>query len=99
MSGEDLSKNKRQLFTTQAHEQVKQHIVLDDQNRVKFVFTAYIDADEGTPCSVTEYVYSQTANGVVIGRQERQYAWKAAWDSDFVFDPTADYDPDGDGNE
>jgi hypothetical protein len=86
-----------ELLKTHAHEQVKQHIVLDAQGRVKYVFTAPISAKEDSPCMVDEYVYAGLTSTTIIARQERIYKWKASWDSGFVFDPTADYDPDGDG--
>ena len=75
-----------------------QHTILDAQGRPKFIFTTYIGAEGGAPCLVTEYVYASLTSSIVIGRQERVYEWKAAWDPGFTFDPTADYDPDGDGN-
>lgn len=90
-------KTATELLKTHAHEQVKQHIVLDAQGRVKFVFTAPISAIEDSPCMADEYVYAGLTSTTIIARQERIYKWKAAWDSGFVFDPTADYDPDGDG--
>ena len=93
-------KTATELFRSQANEQVKQHIVLDGQGRPKFVFTTYIGALEGDPCSVDEYVYSSPTSTQVINRQERVYKWKAAWETGalaFTFDPTASYDPDGNG--
>lgn len=91
-------KTATELLKTHANEQVKQHTILDAQGRPKFIFTTYIGAEGGAPCLVTEYVYASPTSSIVIGRQERVYKWKAAWDSGFTFDPTADYDPDGDGN-
>jgi len=86
-----------ELLKSHANEQVKQHIVLDSQSRPKFVFTTYIGAGEGDPCLVDEYVYAGATSTQVISRQERVYKWKAAWEAGFVFDPTASYDPDGNG--
>jgi hypothetical protein len=86
-----------ELLKTHANEQVKQHVVLDSQGRAKFSFTTYIGAVDGDPCMVDEYVYSSPTSTVVVGRQERVYAWKAAWDAGFIFNPTVSYDPDGDG--
>lgn len=93
----DEVKTKTELLKTQKEEQVKQHIIHDLQDRPILVFTAAIHAEEGDPCLVTEYVYRNPTSTQVFARQERVYKWKAAWDSFFVFDPTADYDPDGDG--
>lgn len=90
-------KTKSELFKSQKDEQVKQHIVYDAQDRPVLVFTAYIEAEDGDPCSATEYVYRNATSTQVVDRQERVYAWKAAWDANFVFDPTVSYDPDGDG--
>lgn len=86
-----------ELLKSHEKEQVKQHTVLDGQGRPVFIFSTYIGAPEGAPCLVTEYVYASPTSSIVIGRQERTYKWKAAWDAGFVFDPTTSYDPDGDG--
>lgn len=88
----------RDMLKSHANEPVKQHIVLDNQGRPKFIFTTYVGALEGDPCTVDEYVYADATSTQIIGRQERVYLWKAAWDVGFTFDPTADYDPDGDGD-
>lgn len=90
-------KTAMELLKSHASEQVKQHITLDAQGRVKYAFTTYIGAQEGDPCMVDEYIYASLTSTVVIGRQERVYKWKSAWDSSFTFDPTVSYDPDGDG--
>jgi hypothetical protein len=93
-------KTALELLKTHAHEQVKQHVVLDGQGRPKFVFTTYIGAGEGDPCMVDEYVYANATSTQIINRQERVYKWKAAWEAGalaFTFDPTASYDADGDG--
>lgn len=89
--------DKTSLLQTQAYEQVKQHIVFDSASRPQFVFTAGISAKDNDPCTCTEYVYLSPMSTLVVARQERKYKWKAAWDANFIFDPTADYDPDGDG--
>lgn len=91
-------KTKTELLKSHSKEQVKQHIVFDLQERPQFVFTAYIDASDGDPCEVTEYVYRNASSTQVKNRQERVYNWNANWDTDFTFDPTVDYDPDGDGD-
>jgi hypothetical protein len=91
-------KTATELLKSHGHEQVKQHIVLDPQGRIKFIFTTYVGAGEGDPCMCDEYTYQGLTSTVVIGRQERIYRWKAAWDSNFQFDPAANYDPDGDGS-
>lgn len=93
----DEVRTATELLKTHAHEQVKQHIVLDAQQRVKFVFTAPISAVENTPCMADEYVYAGPTSTTIIARQERTYKWKASWDSGFVFDPAISYDADGDG--
>lgn len=89
-------KTALELLKSHASEQVKQHIVLDAQGRVKFIFTTFIGAGEGDPCMVDEYVYPNLTSTVIVNRQERVYEWKAAWDAGFVFDPAVSYDPDGD---
>lgn len=99
---QDISEVKTalELLKTHAHEQVKQHIVLDDRGRPKFIFTTYIGAREGDPCMCDEYVYANITSTQIINRQERVYKWKSAWETGalaFTFDPTASYDPDGDG--
>lgn len=99
---QDISEVKTaiELLKSHAHEQVKQHIVLDGAGRPKFVFTTYVGAQEGDPCMVDEYVYVNLTSTQIINRQERVYKWKAAWESGalaFTFDPTASYDADGDG--
>ena len=91
-------KTATELLKSHANELVKQHTVLDGQGRPKFIFTTYIGAQDQSPCLVTEYVYASPTSSIVIGRQERTYKWKAAWDSGFIFNPSTSYDPDGDGN-
>jgi hypothetical protein len=90
-------KTAQELLKSHANEQVKQHILLDTQGRPQFTFTTYVGAVEGDPCMADEYIYKDATSTVVIGRQERVYKWKAAWDTNFTFDPTVSYDPDGDG--
>jgi len=87
-----------ELLKQHSNESVKQHLVLDGQGRPFLVFTTYIGAIEGSPCTVDEYVYKDATSTQIIARQERTYKWKAAWDALFVFDPLVDYDADGDGN-
>jgi len=94
----DAVKNKTSLLKSHLNEQMKTHIVYDGSIRPKYIFTAEIDAAEGDPCLVTEYVYHPTSTSDIIHRQERVYKWKAVWDAAFVFDPSVDYDADGDGN-
>jgi hypothetical protein len=91
-------KTAGELLQSHAHEQVKQHIVFDVQGRPYLIFTTYIGAQDGDPCMCDEMVYLSPTSTQVVGRQERVYKWKSAWDSAFTFDPTVDYDPDGDGN-
>ncbi len=93
----DEVKTATELLKSHASELVKQHTVLDAQGRPQLIFTTYIGATNGAPCLVTEYVYASVSSSIVIGRQERTYKWKAAWDSSFVFNPATSYDPDGDG--
>lgn len=91
-------KTATELLKSHANESVKQHLVLDAQGRPFLVFTTYIGAVSGDPCTVDEYVYASPTSTQIIGRQERAYKWKAAWDSIFIFNPATSYDPDGDGN-
>ncbi len=88
---------KTELFKIQAHEQVKQHLVFDAQDRPIFVFTCAIGTKNNEPCSVTEYVYRNTSSTQVKDRQERVSKWNSIWDSNFIFNPTVSYDADGDG--
>lgn len=90
-------KSKTELLKSHAKEQVKQHLVFDAQDRPVLVFTAPIDAIDGAPCEVTEYVYRNPTSTQVLKRQERVYNWNENWDTGFTFDPATDYDPDGDG--
>lgn len=90
-------KTATELLKSHANEQVKQHLVLDSQGRPFLAFTTYIGAGEGDPCTCDEYVYKDATSTQIIARQERTYKWKSAWDSLFTFDPTENYDPDGDG--
>lgn len=97
MSDDSRVKNKTSLLKSHQFEQAKQHIVYDAQNRPQLIFTADINATEGDPCLVTEYVYLNATSTDIISRQERTYSWKDTWDSLFVYDPLVSYDPDGDG--
>lgn len=86
-----------ELLKAHEREQVKQHVVFDAQDRPQFVFTAPIGAGEGDPCLAMEYVYRSLTSTQIMDRQERVYAWKAAWDANFAFNPATSYDPDGNG--
>lgn len=94
---DDIVSTKHEILKSLEGQQLKQHIVHDSQSRAQFIFEAPVDAKDGEPCLVTELVYIDATETVVICKQERQYRWKAIWDSLFVFDPTVSYDPDGDG--
>lgn len=97
MADNDKVKSKTELLKSHLQEQTKQHIVRDSQARPKLIFTAYIEAEDGDPCICTEYVYYNATETDIRDRQERVYEWKAIWENGFIFDPAADYDPDGDG--
>jgi len=97
MAGDDIVKTPTELLKSLEGQQLKQHIVLDAQLRNWLIFEAPVDTAAGGPCLVTEYVYLNPTEAIVINRQERVYRWKANWDSLYTFDPSADYDPDGDG--
>lgn len=88
---------KGEILKSLEGQQLKQHIVHDASNRALFIFEAPVDAKEGTPCLCTELVYIDPTESIVIDKQERQYRWKSAWDSNFTFDPAVDYDLDGNG--
>jgi len=97
MAGDDIVKTPTELLKSLEKQQLKQHIVHDASSRPQFIFEAPVDAVEGTPCLVTEYVYINPTETIIIDRQERVYRWKAVWDGNYTFDKTADYDPDGNG--
>lgn len=95
---DSIVRTKKELLESLEGQQLKQHIVIDAQGRPQFIFEAPVDSRDGDPCLVTEYVYYSITDSTIICRQERQYLWKAAWDSLFTFDPAVSYDPDGDGD-
>ena len=92
-----IVQTKGEILKSLEGQQLKQHIVHDLQSRAQFVFEAPIDAKDGAPCLCTELVYIDLTEAIVISKQERQYRWKAIWDSKFLFDASVDYDLDGDG--
>lgn len=94
---DEIVKTKTEILKSLERQQLKQHIVHDSQSRPQFIFEAPIDTKDGEPCLVTEYVYINATESIVIDRQERQYRWKAVWDAGYTFDPSADYDADADG--
>ena len=94
---ENIVTTKGEILKSLEGQQLKQHIVHDVSNRAILIFEAPVDAKEGTPCLCTELVYIDPTESIVIAKQERQYRWKAAWDSLFVFDSAVDYDVDGNG--
>lgn len=91
-------KSRTELLVSLQNEQTKQHTVFDGSGRPKFIFEAPSVAKDGAPCLCTEYVYLNPTGSTVRTRQERVYRWNATWETGMVFDPAADYDPDGDGN-
>ncbi len=90
--------DRQMLLDSLQRGQTKQHVIVDIALRPVFIFEAPINAKEGAACLVTELVYVNADSSVVKDRQERVYTWKDAWDGDFTFDPSANYDPDGDGS-
>lgn len=100
MAGDNIVTTPTELLKTLEGQQLKQHIVHDVQNRPQLIFEAPVDAKEGAPCLVTELVYINGTESIVIKKQERVYKWKAVWDTGapaFIFDPNTDYDLDGNG--
>lgn len=98
MSSQDgVAKTRTEQLKSHLYQQVKQHIIFDNGGRPQFVFTAPVDAKEGSPCTCTEYVYNGANTTQVRARQEREYFWKDAWNTQFTFDKNTDYDPNGDG--
>lgn len=93
---DNIVKTKTEILKSLEGEQLKQHIVYDADIRPILIFEAPINTADGEPCLVTEYVY-RTGENEVVSRQERQYRWKSVWETDFIFDPSVDYDLDGDG--
>lgn len=89
--------SKTDTLITSRNEMVKQHVVLDASSRAKFVFTAALNTPNGGTCEVTEYIYVSPSSTIIIGRQEQKGVWNTAWETNFTYDPTVSYDPDGDG--
>lgn len=97
MAEDNIVSTKGEILKSLEGQQLKQHIVHDAQLRPQFIFEAPVSANDGDPCLVTELVYIDPTESIVIKKQERQYRWKASWDTLFVFDKATSYDPDGDG--
>lgn len=100
MSSDNIVKTNTEILKSLEGEQLKQHIVHDSASRPQFIFEAPVGAVDGDPCLVTELVYINASESIVIKKQERQYRWKGAWDTGapaFVFNPATDYDVDGNG--
>ena len=97
MAEDKVANDKVVLLKSLEGQQLKQHIVHDASKRPIFIFEAPINARDGDPCLVTEYVYLDPTEPIVISRQERQYRWKEVWETGFTFDPATDYDLNGDG--
>ena len=92
--------SKTEILKSLEGQQLKQHIVHDAQSRPQFIFEAPVDANDGDPCLVTELVYIDATESIVVKKQERQYRWKSVWETSapaFTFDPAASYDANGDG--
>ena len=88
---------KTELLKSQEFEQTKEHIVFDSAGRPKLIFSATIDVRNMEPCLCVEYVYRSAGSTDIRTRQERVSRWNTVWEDDFIFDPTVDYDPDGNG--
>ena len=98
MSEPDISKTE--LLKSLEGQQLKQHIVHDAQKRPQFIFEAPVSTGNGEPCLVTELVYIDATESIVIKKQERVYRWKSVWETSapaFSFDANVDYDLNGDG--
>lgn len=89
--------NNKSLIDSLIGEMTKTHIILDNSDRPVFIFTASVNAADGTPCLCTEYIYKGAASTIVVGQRERVYEWKTVWETNYTFDPNTDYDLDGDG--
>jgi hypothetical protein len=68
-----------ELLKSQEKELVKQYISYDGSDRVEFIYTATRFAVTGTPCTVTQYVYSGVTTRV-IKRLESYSTWDASYD-------------------
>lgn len=75
----DTPTTKTELLKSQLHELVKQYISYDVSDRPEYVYTASSDAADGTPCTVTQYVYDG-ATSRVLKRKESYSNWDASWD-------------------
>lgn len=69
---------------SQAKSLVKQYIEFDGYGRTSKVYTASTNARNGTPCTVTEYIYVNPSSSVIKARKEGHSTWNAAWDADFT---------------
>jgi hypothetical protein len=75
MANEDRTSNLK----TTAYELVKQYVEYDASDRTEYVYTAHTDAADGTPCTVTQYVYDGVSSRV-IKRKESNATWDETWD-------------------
>jgi hypothetical protein len=73
------TENKRAHLISEAHEFVKQYIAYDGSSRAEYIYVAPVDATNGTPCSVTRYVYDGISSRV-LKMKEYQSTWNSTWD-------------------
>ena len=69
---------------TQSKELVKQYIEFDINDRPSKVYTVHTSARNGTPCTVTEYIYKSPTSTLVKARKEGHGVWDSTWDADFT---------------
>jgi hypothetical protein len=69
---------------SQSKSLVKQYIEFDGASRPSKVYTAPTSAINGTPCTVTEYIYTSPTSTLVKARKEAHSTWQIAWDVDFT---------------
>lgn len=62
----------------------KTYIVFDGNQRPWKVFQAPSEAQDATPCLLTEYIYTGPIGTTIKATKETEGVWLAAYDADFT---------------
>jgi hypothetical protein len=71
---------KTELLKTIKREVTKEYTLYDGSSRPSKKFIAPLNALDGAPCFVVEYIYSVTFPGTIIGRKEAYDSWSSSYD-------------------
>jgi hypothetical protein len=62
----------------------KTFTIFDGGGRAWKVYQAPSEAKDGTPCLLTEYIYTAPMSSIILGTKEVESVWDGSWDASFT---------------